>query len=427
MPPINSIYSVQDGGDQTPTTNPRWPGFDPFLQRKIEHKFFEEDATIHFERLPPLQFWTPLFHGARRRYIISKVIAASAAAQRRLTATEVDGTSEAAAHAVRWLPWVIPTTLGMAFVFTRRTMKTNNFLFWRPSPKFDASIFPSKRAPIFRGPQAVFAWHSIRLLCYIPPLWFVHVLLYSSLAETTYQAHLPRDPRLNNLLQDIVKRARAQVLQNQRSPRNLPGRPGAGTPQSTQGANPIPPSSRDQYPSEPGNQTAQDYAPEPYPDQPENSFGGPPVGSNNGTASPAPQPSWSRNTQPQAQSNQHQDYDSDLFDDDDASPVSAASKRAEAEKSRNAQGGSAWDRLRQQAQSGSTRWTQGDSSGQERGWGQLRQDKTQTPKDRQPKTESFAYTEEQEYKERRNYEKEQAQKEFDALLEAERRGESNKR
>ncbi|KAI1410457.1 hypothetical protein F5Y13DRAFT_74291 [Hypoxylon sp. FL1857] len=400
--------------DQPVSDHPPWPHFQPRQQALIEKTFFEEGATIHFERLPSLQFWAPLFlvkDSVRVTFIATKVVSSSKVARRRLTAEEVDGTSEAAATCFRYIPWIQPLSMAAAFAVTWKKRRTFSFPFYRPTPrKFNPFVFPSRWMPILKGRRAFYAWHTCRYTSYFLPILVVNLIFFTSLTETTYQARVVRDPRLKNMVLDI-RRNSGQSLQQGNSMQR-----------------PSPPPSRAQYPSQSENHGTRDYGRGTYTGQSENGFTESATRPYRSAAASAPQASPSKPQyvrHPQSDS-QNADYDDDLFDSDDASPVSAASRRSEAQQARESQSGSAWDRIRRQAQSGNAQWARGDSSGQERGWSQLRQDKTRNPREVQPKTESFAYTEQEEYNENRNYEKEQAQKEFDALLEAERRGGSNR-
>ncbi|RYP82148.1 hypothetical protein DL770_005645 [Monosporascus sp. CRB-9-2] len=173
------------------------------------------------------------------------------------------------------------------------------------------------------------------------------------------------------------------------------------------------------------SQSPQPYRRDDYPDS-----SAPPISQ----PQPYPQrPSWGT---PQAQqeelrqssrpdySSRNASWDSSPFDDD-ASPVAPAARRAEAAQVQRPPSGSAWDRLRQQTQSDTSDFTKGDSSGRERGWAQLRQDKAPNTTGGPRSTEQYSYSQQDEEREKRNYDKEQAQKEFDALLESERRGGSS--
>ncbi|KAI1656425.1 hypothetical protein F4813DRAFT_364350 [Daldinia decipiens] len=403
------------------TTNPPWPLLSRVQQTQIERRYFEDGATIHFERLPSFQFWAPLVfmrESFRVVYVTNKTIQASKLSQRRLTAGEVDATSEAAANSARFLPWIHPVSLIIASSICWRTRQSFRFPLYQPKKgKFNPRIFPTKRLPIFTGVKAVFAWHVSRFFCYFPFNLIGSLVFFTSVAETSYDARLSRDPRLKDWLADVrrnkLNRLSHMQRENQGAQRSFPVFPGPD-PQSSQRI-PAPQYPRDKYSSGSGDEVPREYG--------NDTFTGQSESSPDGLASEV---SRSPSTSSSGSGSRHTEDDSDLFDDDDASPVPAALRKAEAQQTRDYQGGSSWDRVRQQSQSESAQWTRGDSSGQERGWGRLRQDKTQNPRDSQPKTEGFAYTEQDEDKENKTYEKEQAQKEFDALLEAERRGGSNR-
>ncbi|KAI0104505.1 hypothetical protein F4814DRAFT_430912 [Daldinia grandis] len=416
------------------TTNPPWPRLSRAKQTQIERRYFEDGATIHFERLPRLQFWASLFpmrDSFRVLYVTGKVVQASKLSQRRLTVDEVNATSEAAANAVRFIPWAQPISIIITSALCWRTRKTFKFPLYQPkTQKFSPYTFPTKRLPLFTGTRAVLAWHMCRFFCYFPLTLFGTFSFFSSAAESSYDARLSRDPRLTDWLADVRKNINRLVRmqrENQGSQQNFPELPSSNSP---------PP--RDLSYSVSENEIAQEYLSDTFATQSENSPDGSASEASRGSSTSSSQSYWTKGIQSQARpsksqgavysdsGSRHSEDDSDLFDDDDASPVPAALRKAETQQTRNTQGDSSWDRIRQQSQPGTTQWTRGDSSGQERGWGRLRQDKTENRRDSQPNTEGFAYTKQDEDKESKTYEKEQAQKEFDALLEAERRGGSDR-
>ncbi|OTB10049.1 hypothetical protein K445DRAFT_323361 [Daldinia sp. EC12] len=421
--------SFDDGSSSELTTNTPWPFINRDVQTQVERKCFEDGVTIHFERLPnTVPFWAPLFlqsDSLRVLFVVNKTMQASKLSQRRLTAEEVDGTSEAAANSCRYLAYTNPVSLALTATICWRTRQTFNFPLYRPKQgRFNPHIFPSRRLPIFKGPRAVFLWHSARFLSYFPLVLTATLVFFSSIAEMTYDARLARDPRLKIWVADIRRNLNKQSRiqhENQFPQRNLPTRPDTNS-QSPQG----------------GNDASREYGRDTFTSQSGGGFNGLDSEVRGSQPTPSPGSYWGKGTQSQAppskpqtsdSNSRYSDDDSDLFDDDDddASPVPVAVRRAEAQQTRVTQSGSAWDRIRQQSQSGNAQWARGDSSGQERGWGQLRQDKSQNTQDSQPRTEGFTYSKQDEDKENKIYEKEKAQKEFDALLEAERRGGSGGR
>ncbi|KAI1074806.1 hypothetical protein F5B20DRAFT_427380 [Whalleya microplaca] len=420
--------------DRSPTVHVQWPYMDPVAQGRIERKFFEEGATIHFDKIPQLQFWAPfLFFRdiARVLFVTKRVVHHAVGAKRPLTATEVDATSEHAAASIRYLAYAQPVSLALAAVLTWRGSATFRFPFYQPKMRwFHPFYFPNKMRPFIQGPAAVRVWHVARFITYCPLTWFGCFFFFSSMSETTFHARVLRDPRLTALLQDLNRNNKALgelERREQRRRMGLPEQPGARVPQQNRGIAQYP---SGQDTSEVNSQASQDNLPpawQPDDRQPADTLERPGI---EREAPSAPQSSWARRAPPQTPPStppgardsdpwsRNADDDSDLFDDDDdASPVSRSARRAETRRS-----GSTWERLRQQAQPGVAQWEQGDSSSQGRGWAQIRQDKAQNTKEASQKTESFAYSKQDEEREQRNYEKDKAQKEFDALLDSERRG-----
>ncbi|KAI1798994.1 hypothetical protein F4811DRAFT_545888 [Daldinia bambusicola] len=440
-PPSNDDWSSGSPSSDL-TTNPPWPHVRQIDQAQIEKRYFQDGATIHFERLARLPFWAPLFFvkdAIRVFYITSKTIHAARFSQRPLAAEEIDATSEAAASASRWLALINPTSLLIAGTICWRTKKTFKFPLYQPKQgRFNPFIFPSRSFPIIKGYYAVVAWHGIRFFCYFPLAMIGSMVFYTSIAEKSYDVRIAMDPRMKAWFEDVRKSlANKSRMQhgNQAPPQNLPAQSDPNS-QSSQGF-PVPPFPYDKYSSESGNQASREYGRDGFTSQSNSSSSDSDQEAKRSQSASFPESYWGKGTQsPTPQStpqgsdsgSRYSDNDSDLFDnDDDASPVPVALRKAEAQQTRSTQGGSAWDRIRQQTQSGSSQWARGDSSGEERSWGQLRQDKTKNTQERQPRTEGFAYTKQDEDKESRIYEKEKAQKEFDALLESERRGGSQRK
>ena len=381
-----------------------WPYVPPDVQASIEHRYLEDGVTIHFDRLRGLQFWAPLFFVTGRyhtMFIIRKLMNVGEAAQRPLTATEVDALSEHADAATRKFAWSGPVALvGLAFAVTRGA-RTFRFPLYQPKMKlFNPFYFPLASTPILTGQGAARAWHVARAAAYFPFTLLASVLFFGSISESSFQAHYLRDSRLKPLIQeihDVHVRSHSQRLGHgvgRALPPAWDEHIGQSPPRPVQSGTP---------------QQAYRAAVSGKPSGATGSWGASPPRQSQGSGTP-----------------QDGDWSSDPFEDDDTSPVAPSVRRAEAMQQRHASnGGSSWARLRQKTQPGSADFARGDSSGQERGWAQLRQDGAQNTKEGpRGTTESYTYSREDEEREGRNYEKEQAQKEFDALLESERRGEA---
>ncbi|KAH9886545.1 hypothetical protein F4778DRAFT_758202 [Xylariomycetidae sp. FL2044] len=434
----------QFGGDSSeelvPSHNPPWPYTDTFVQAKMEKKFLQPGVAISFDRLPTLQWWAPWLgfpSSFRTIAVIRKVMEHAIRAGRPLAGHEAEAISEHAANSVRMLAYAQPVTLMLAAGFAWAGRKTLKFPFYKPNlKKIKPYVFPHKSMPLLRGTSAVVAWHALRFAAYAPLTFFASSLFFYSMADSGFQAHVLRDRRTSSLVYEIARNAqtiRQRAVQEQRQRRGIPDRPGQTRNPVSESTSPM--AQSQQVPEGYGDENASQSQP---------SFGQYVRGSGTGSAGPSEQyPQWGRDvpspspsspSKPQdrwgqSSGSQTRNDDENLFDDDDdASPVSASARRAEAQQAQRSTGGSSsWERVRQQARPDAVRWDQGDSSGHDRGWASLRQDKTRNAQDRSPKTEQYAYTREEEEREKRNYEKEQAQKDFDALLESERKGESSDR
>ncbi|KAI1338878.1 hypothetical protein F5Y15DRAFT_101001 [Xylariaceae sp. FL0016] len=407
--------------DSSPSHNRPWPYFDTFSQARFERKYFQEGATLDFDRLPKLQSWAPFFglhDGHRTVTVLRRIMASSEGGQRPLSAPEIEALAENAVNSLRTFAWTQPVSTTLAIAMARSSAATFKFPFYQPKMKsFNPYIFPAKSMPLLKGPRASMAWHSVRFMAYAPLCWIATALCFSSQADTAFKYRLTKDPRLSRLVNDMQEKSK-NIWDAQRRPHQ---RDRNGHSDGQQPSQPVGLVSQKD-----GNEGDYSFAPDnfeqPAPDSDTTSAArssfwsrsGPSQASPSkspGTASPMPQPKSSDATD-----------DTNLFEQDDASPISHSTRRAEASQ---AQSGSAWDRVRQQSRSEVAKWRQGDTSGQEHSWAKLRQDKAPNTTETYAKGDEYSYSTQDEERGKKNYDKEQAQKEFDALLEAERRGQSN--
>ncbi|KAI8949006.1 hypothetical protein F4801DRAFT_432091 [Xylaria longipes] len=413
--------------DDAPTHNRPWPFVDSFLQGRFERQYLADGDTIDFDSVPKLQFWARWFavsDAFRMLSVLKRVAKHSTSAQRPLTGVEATAISQHHVHSIRTFAWSQPLCWAFAAAAAFAGRRTFRFPFYQPKmKKFDPYCFPTKRMPLLRGARVAAIWHATRLCAYSAVCWFPTAILFTSIAENSFAAHTTRDSRLAPLIEDIRRNAKRGVVERQSRRRaGTPNPAGTGSAQNTQQTGDG---------AYQGGQTPQEYGTPDYSTQSST----PVERSSSATeSSRTAYPSWPRSTSTQPApyrtqestspglGSRREDDDSGLFDDDDASPVATSARRREVPSSSSV---SSWDRIRQQARPGSPNWEKGDSSGQEQGWAQLRQDKTRNPRDYNPKADSYSYSTDDEEREKRNYEKEQAQKEFDALLEAERRGDGS--
>jgi hypothetical protein len=424
-----------------------WPAADPRKQANIEHSFFEEDATIRFDRLPPIQSWAMGRSEARRtNHIVTSVVRLAMAGHLKLRQEEIDVIADCVARNYNKTAWVHPVSMAIAGGVAYSNRETFRFPFYTPSRTwFNPHVFFSPRVTVLRGPQAMIAWHLLRFGAYyamsIPPTMF----FFDSVAKTSMAATISRDQRLGRLQQSIVKLiqqnshapGRARQQQQQIDPPDMQQRDEsyrrAGLPPPSPGEvaqrrSPYPPpvvqpaeewQTQDSQPPVKWGTSEPEQAPQ---QQQPGIFG------RWGSSSPRP----AAEEAPAAQQAPRQpepsrlwDDDDDLLDDDEGSPVSAAVRRAERAQ-RVAAGSSSWDRVRQQASASASLFARGDRSADDTTWGQLRQDAAPTDRDRDrtPPSQSYTYSDSAASK---DPVRAQAQKEFDALVEAERNGEAANR
>ncbi|KAH8156322.1 hypothetical protein CIB48_g11926 [Xylaria polymorpha] len=403
--------------DGTPTYNKPWPVVDPFFQGRFERKYLADGETIDFDRLQKLPFWAflgGLSDSIRVLLVMRAVVDHSKGAKRPLTSIEATAIGEHAASSLRTFAWEIPVSFGCAAAAAFAGRRTFRFPLYQPK-NINPFYFPMKRIPLLRGRSAATAWHIARFCAYFPVAWIPTVIVFASTAATSFGAHAQRDSRLAPLIEEI-RQNRPWVKQQPRRQASISNPAERGSAQDTQqmGDGAYQDGQTSQEHRSTNYTTQSSERPSPATESPQTAY---PSWSRSASTQSAPYRAQ-ENTSPGPSSRREGD-DSDLFDDDDASPLAPSARTRQAPSSSS---GSSWDRIRQQARSDNPNWEKGDSSGQERGWAQMRQDKTQNPKDSNPKTDSYSYSDADEEREGRNYEKEQAQKEFDALVEAERHG-----
>ncbi|KAI1827368.1 hypothetical protein F4861DRAFT_406315 [Xylaria intraflava] len=402
------------GEDQLPTHHPPWPAVNPFAQRRFERQFLADGETIDFSSLP---------QSPHRVYgILKKVSEYSISAGRPITAIEANAIAKHDTQSAGYLNLAPEITTAVSAFAAWRGRHTFRFPFYTPNKEtFNPYVFPSTRLPLRRGRVAFMLWHLTRMFAYSPLLFIPTLVFFGSIRARSFQLRMTNDQSLSGLMKD-VKQHRLEVFKQEARRRSNAPYPTGTAPYQGQ--------------RQMGNETYQDsasqyYRGDNYDTQSSNVFES--SGRAPGASQPTTQSSWgqvnSTQSAPQKARNStvpdsFSRYEDDIFDnpDDDASPVAPSARKDDARSSSSS--GSAWDRIRQQANSGNSTWEKGDSSGQEHGWGKLRQDKARNPKDFTPKADSYSYSSEDEEKEKRNYEKEKAQKDFDALVDAERRGES---
>ncbi|KAK3303443.1 uncharacterized protein B0T15DRAFT_513621 [Chaetomium strumarium] len=355
--------------------------------------------SVPFDSLPQVPPFAPFFGYTTQWHkvqVASSLAGFSAEMRRVLTTTEADALAYHRSRCCAISSWSPPLVLATTLYFTWRGRATLRFPFITPDPaKFNPNAFPTASRPFLTGPSAVRLWHGFRFGAYGIVCYFLVKGFVDSYAYTTYLMNVIADPRLKTI------RDAAKTVRNQQSVPGTDAIQGApGYERSTTIGSWSPQQQRQQQ-----QQPAQQSAPQPQ--------------------------------------DAAQDDDTFLFDD--ASPVAPTQRQRPKQSSTSYNPstgqGSAWDRVRSQAiaEQLNQRFEQAGEQTQQRMTdleaalerfnnkqrrlgGRERTEQPTYGRSEQEKTEQYTYpTSEQE----KAYAKEQAQKEFDAMLERERRGEGS--
>ncbi|TVY12830.1 hypothetical protein LARI1_G009389 [Lachnellula arida] len=271
-----------------------------------------------------------------------------------------------------------------------QTADTFRFPFFQPNLEtFQKEAFPHARMPILRGNRAIQAWHLARTFSYGACGNFFSTMFFGSYSVSVATVGETSDKRLKDYVEAVRK-------QGQQRSGKLPGLPDQRQP-------PVPV----------GGQGQDDASP----------TGGMFGGAESET--PQEQPQWepppqSRPTPVPTQAPEPQSQPFDVFGED---PPTAAQQSAIPDTQASQPRGSAWERLRRGQQPGAQGggW---DAVRQTQGPGQSEWSKQQAQSQRDQKQgstfgESYSISKTDE---ERSYAKEEAQREFDAQVERERRG-----
>lgn len=348
------------------------------LLRRANAARMVDKLGINWDQLPKLPFWN-FTDNSFRLSIADTIIRGQQLLEREFTPEERDAVAYHAAKKGVTLSYATPVSLVGAYFAQRRGRDTFRFPFWTPKPtNFDPGRFPfpNRTSPyILDGVPAMRAWHVLRGACYY---FFIKIAVsaFISLYATSVEvAGMSRDVRLQNVANELKKRG--------------PARGGRLPP-------PEDPSIRDAD-SQYGNSQYGGYSMSESTENTE-STGAYDSNTEDNSAYSKPAESYSPPQPRRQQPAPTQTYapppsegieGGGLFDD--ASPVAPVARGRPASSS----GGSSWDQIRRRAaQSGS-------GVSQSGGESQASEPYTQADRDR-----------------------EQAQREFDALLERERQADS---
>ncbi|KXJ89746.1 hypothetical protein Micbo1qcDRAFT_235004 [Microdochium bolleyi] len=438
---------------------------------QAREKYLEDGATVDMTKLRGAGFFSRgLYFGefAHRIFIWQSLARESEAARRKLTATEADALSQHSDQLWRSRSVAQPVSLAVAAFMAFRTRKVFKFPFVNaPMKWFNSSVFPSERLRLAEGQKAKMYWHATRFLAYCPPSWLVTTWVTYEWSLGTFEHRKRNDPRLRELTQQVNANRKAELAKrfpNAAGAQQQQQQTARGGPQGRLGQ-PMQ-SSRQQQQAEyrddasptnsSGNPAETWGNADTYQEKSHSSSSASPSSFPSATASSSPQasstpsspsyPTYPTSQSPQQQQNGGWGDSPSAFDDDsfdDMSPVSPAARRAEAVNaapSSSAGSGSAWDRVRQSSQRpgpqqqrhqpqqqpdntapwGSNPDAPNNASAQVggagAGWDSVRS------RNGPANPESYTYSAADEEREQRQYDKDKAQRDFDAMIERERKG-----
>ncbi|KAK2597596.1 hypothetical protein N8I77_012374 [Diaporthe amygdali] len=335
---------------------------------------------INYDALPQMPFWSRLF-GSSDDYVktrvATKVMASSASVGRELTQSEKDAMAYHFSKLLVTISYASPLAVGATYAFEKATRSKFGFPFYNPKPpRFNPNKFPG----VPEGMISTWTWHGVRVLAWYTVSKVSIGLLATSYAISVYSANAGSDNRLESYRRELSRRAGVPMRGGQQP----------ALPQEPSG--------------QPRRQLSQPRWEEPEPAPESAGWAGSEQPEKAAPMSTTTQ--WTATQKPQTERQDSYNQESYIFDD--ASPVAASEQNNPPTQQSTQQGGSAWDRIRGQAQA---------ARGQPGSWAKKRQDEM-TSRGAQDGT-SYNYTTADEEK---SYAKEQAQKEFDEMLERERRG-----
>lgn len=369
-----------------------------------------QNYRIDASNLPsPLPIFGPLFgynQALLNKVINARVQNASKVAKRPLRPEEIDAFAFNTAKVIRINSFAPVAGLSAGIYRARQTAGTFRFPFYQPNLEtFKSDVFPHARMPYIKGVPAIVAWHGFRVLCYCYIGQTVSKILFGSYAASVASIGQLNDPRLK----DILKATAEEVAKSQK---NLPSPAGIPRPPMKPGQGQGQPQTQntweydDASPTGGANWTEEDNAP----------------GYSQTTPQTFPQTrDWPQKRQTPAQAPpQEEEKPFDMFDD--ASPTSGQgmyNNTTGPSQSPRQTSGSAWDRIRRGEKPASNPNSTTPQQTQQSGWARMRTNTPKASSDGTSSADSFTFSKTEE---ERNLAQVEAQKEFDARVEKERRG-----
>ncbi|CAK7563549.1 MAG: hypothetical protein SEPTF4163_001418 [Sporothrix epigloea] len=403
-------------------------GVDPNKVSTMHIKSIQEAAKladylpVRWDELPKIPFYGRFFGYNDQWYrasIAVSVFGIRSRAQRVLTQDETQVLANLSATMTKRMSYEFPVLIGTVFFLERHTRAKFGFPFYTPGTSFSPDCFPNTKSPMLKGAQARLVWHGLRFTLYTAASHFALKLAFIGWASSLNTMDFETNPKLADLretlkrnrgkYEELEKKARQEIREKQLAGRST-SEPFGQARSYPDNVKEDPVRSISQIPH---SQTQEQQWPQ----------------------SKQQQRQQPQQSQPQEQP-QEQAYDdySDSFADnqddfDDASPIASSARREELTKPTGGPGAS-WERLRHAGGPGQKPVAISQAPQGQYGWEALRSGQ---PPPQQSKlasssseggrqtTGDYTFSSADEEK---AYAQSQAQKEFDALLEKERKGET---
>ncbi|PQE17623.1 endo-13 -beta glucanase protein [Rutstroemia sp. NJR-2017a BVV2] len=357
-----------------------------------------ETYTVNPTNFHPMPIFGPMLGYNEKVYaqvLGARIASANNMLKRRVTPEEMTALSQHTGKQLTIVSYSTPLGIAGGLYRAYSTASTFRFPFYQPNPEtFNATTFPTTRNAMFRGSRATIMWHLLRYNAYVIIGKMVSNLFFGSYAASVTAVGEISDPRLKDLVKAMKEHS------SERSGRQLPSPAGI----------PRPPMRPGQYPPQPQSQkTAQDDASPTggmanY-EEPTTTESWP----QEQTRSTPQMERWKTEPQPQQASSQQEEKSFDMFGDD-ASPTSGQGMQSDMSSSSQSSG-SAWEKIR--------RGQKPEPKQNTSGWGKLQKNTQKEQREGSTMGDSFTFSKTEE---ERSLAQMEAQKEFDARVEKERRG-----
>lgn len=348
---------------------------------------------IDYNKLPQQPFWAPLTGRTNEEFkvlIAARIMSCSVMVGRVLTQPEKDALAQHYASLLRTRTFDSLIAMGATLGFYRYTYKSYGFPLYTPRPKtFDPTNFFGLKSAL--APRA---WHGIRFVAWYGACKIVASIFCLSYGLSVHTARFASDPRLADYRQLLQAKSGQQRLGSRQRE-----------------------TARARLRQEQAEYTGAQFPPEVQRRAAAPSSWGSTEQStqNNQSEWPGMQSTQSGNSQ--------SSYSDEPYVFDDASPLAPVEQQSDTVQ-QSAQGFSAWDRIRGQARSKAA--PQGHvsggqfSGGQANSWEKKRSDELAARVAQEGTSYTYSSADEE-----KAYAKAQAQREFDQMLERERRGGSD--